>query len=112
MMDIGNYFSSSKKHDFIDNSKEGTDPNKATSSRSHSDHSIFEEGLDSSICRTILFDCLKNWESKVNKYKQIQIPWKSAKLKMKSNLEILLKQLIFFQKSFTSLKPIGRSKKK
>ena len=60
MMDIGNYFSISKKHDLSDNSKEGTDPNKATSSSSHSDHNVFEEGLDSSICRAILFDCLKN----------------------------------------------------
>ena len=40
---------------------------EATSSSSYSDHDVFEEGLDSSSCRSILFDCLKNLESKVNK---------------------------------------------
>ena len=35
-------------------------------SSSYSDHDVFEEGLDSSSCRSILFDCLKNLESKVN----------------------------------------------
>ena len=51
MMDIGKYFSSSKKRDLSDNSKEATDPKKAkeaTSSSSYSDHDVFEEGLDSS----------------------------------------------------------------
>ena len=47
-MDIGNYFSSSKRHDLSDNSWEDTDPKKAkeaTSSISYSDHNIFEKGL-------------------------------------------------------------------
>ena len=61
---------SSKKRDLSDNSKEAADPKKAkeaTSSSSYSDHNVFEEGMDSSSCRSILFDCLKNLESKVNK---------------------------------------------
>ena len=69
MMDIGKYFSSSKKCNLSDNSKEATDPKKskeATSSSSYSDHDVFKEGLDCSSYRNILFDCLKNLESKVN----------------------------------------------
>ena len=69
MIDIGKYFSSSKKRDLSDNSKEAIDPKntkEATSSSSYSNHYVFEECLDSSICRSILFDCLKNLESKIN----------------------------------------------
>ena len=50
-------------------SKEDTDLKKATevtSSSSYRDHNVFQEGLDYSNCRSILFDCLKNLESKVN----------------------------------------------
>ena len=67
MMDIGKYFSSSKKRNLSDNSKEATDPKKAkkaTSSSSYSDRNVFEERLGSSSCRSILFDCLKNLEYK------------------------------------------------
>ena len=67
-MDIGKYFPSSKKRGLSHNSKD-TDPKKtkeATSISSCSNHDVFEEGLDSSNCRSILFDCLKNLESKVN----------------------------------------------
>ena len=66
-MNIGKYFSSSKKRDFSDNSKNDKDPKKtkeAASSSSYSNHDAFEEGLDSSTCGNIFFDCLKNLESK------------------------------------------------
>ena len=95
-MDIGKYFSISKKRDLSDNSKEDTDPKKAdeaTSSSSYSDHDVFEKGLDSLNYKSILFDCLKNLESKS------EIRWKRTKLNVKSNSQISLKQLIFFQKS-------------
>ena len=44
-MDIGKYFSSSKKRNLSDNSKEATDPKKAkktTSSSSYSDRNVFK----------------------------------------------------------------------
>ena len=69
MIDISKYFSSSKKRNLSDNSKEATDPKKAkkaTSSSSYSDRNVFEECLGSSSCRSILFDCLKNLEYKLN----------------------------------------------
>ena len=61
-MDTEKYFSRSKKRDLIENSKEDTDPKKAkeaTSSSSYSDHDVFEEGLNSSNSRSVLYDCLK-----------------------------------------------------
>ena len=68
MMDIGKYFFSSKNAiSVIILKKIQILKNKeATSSSSYSDHNVFEEGLDSSNCRSILFDCLKNLESKIN----------------------------------------------
>ena len=68
MMDIGKYFSGSKKRDFSDNSKEATDlkkAKKAISSTSYSGHDVFKEVLDSWSSRSIIFDCSKNLESKV-----------------------------------------------
>ena len=52
MIDSGKYFASSKKSNLSDISKEDTDPEK-------SDLNVFEEGLDSLSCRSILFDCLE-----------------------------------------------------
>ena len=69
-MHIRKYFSSSKRRNLSDNSKEATDPKKAkeaTSSSSYSDHNVFEEDLHSSSCSSIIFDCLKNLEYKLNK---------------------------------------------
>ena len=58
-----------EKH-LSDNCREAADPKKdkeVTSSSSYSDHDVAEEGFDFSSCRSILFDCLKSLESKVNK---------------------------------------------
>ena len=72
-MEMGKHFSNSKKCDLLNSFKEATDPKKAkeaTLGSSYNDHDVFEKGLDSSSCRSILFDCLKNLESKVNEYLQ------------------------------------------
>ena len=79
----------SKKHDLSDNSKKAADPKKAkeaTSSSSYSDHDAFEEGLDSSSCRSILFDCLENLESKVNEIFANKNTWKENQIKGKKQL--------------------------
>lgn len=60
MMDIETYFSSSKKGDLSDYSKDDTYPKKAkepTSNSSYTDQDVFEEVLDSSACRSIIFNC-------------------------------------------------------
>ena len=69
-MDIAKFFSSeSKKRDHSSGSSSKDDSKKVKSNLTSSDASnedIFEEGLDSSSCRDILFNCLKNLEEKVN----------------------------------------------
>ena len=68
MEDITKSFRSfSKKTDPSNTSKIDKDPNKIreASSASFADESdIFKEGIDSSTCREILFNCLKNLEAK------------------------------------------------
>ena len=68
MEDITKFFrSSSKKRDLSDSSKTGEDPKKIreASSASFADKDdVFNEGIDSSGCREILFDCLKKLEPK------------------------------------------------
>ena len=69
MDDITKFFrSSSKKRDLSDTSKTDEDPKKIqeASSASFADESdVFNEGIGSSGCREILFNCLKNLEAKV-----------------------------------------------
>ena len=103
MMDTGKYFSSSKKRDLSDNSKEATDPKKAkeaTLSSSYSDHDVFEEGLDSSSCRSILFDCLKNLESKVNEIFANTNTSKENQIKGEKQLTDLAETVTFLSEKF------------
>ena len=103
MMDIGNYFSSSKKRHHSDNSKEDTDPKKAkeaTSSSSYSAHDIFEEGLGSSNYRSILFDCLKRLESKVNEIFENTNTLKENQIKGEKQVTDLAETVNFISEKF------------
>ena len=90
-----------KKRDLSDSSKDATDPKKnkeATSSSSYSDHDVFEEGLDSSSCRSILFDCLKNLESKVNEISENTN--KENQIKSENQLTDLTEAVNFLSENF------------
>ena len=86
-----------KKRDLSDSSKDATDPKKnkeATSSSSYSDHDVFEEGLDSSSCRSILF------ESKVNEiFENINI-LKENQIKDEKQLTELAETVNFLSEKF------------
>ena len=101
-MDIGKYFPSSKKRGLSHNSKD-TDPKKtkeATSISSCSNHDVFEEGLDSSNCRSILFDCLKNLESKVNRIFENTNTSKENQIKGEKQLTDLTETVNFLSENF------------
>ena len=92
-----------KKRDLSDSSKDATDPKKnkeATSSSSYSDHDVFEEGLDSSSCRSILFDCLKNLESKVNEKFENTNTLKENQIKGEKQLTDLTETVNFLSEKF------------
>ena len=102
MIDIGKYFSSSKKCDLSDNSKEVTDlkqAKEATSSSSYSDH-VFENFLDSSSCRSILFDCLKKLESKVKEIFANTNTLKENQIKVEKQLTNLAETVNFVSEKF------------
>ena len=67
--DITKFFrSSSKKRDLSDTSKTDEDPKKireASSASFEDEGDVFNEAIDSSGCREILFNCLKDPEAKV-----------------------------------------------
>ena len=103
MMDIGRYFSSSKKCDLNIYSKEATDTIKAkeaTSSSSYSDHDVFEEGLDSSSCRSILFDYLKDLASRVNEIFENTNTSKENLIKGEKQLTDLVETVNFLSEKF------------
>ena len=68
MDDITKFFRSpSKKRDLSDTSKTDKDPKKIREANSASfadEGDVFNEGIDSSGCREILFNCLKNLEER------------------------------------------------
>ena len=102
-MGIGKYFPNSKKRDLSDNSKEDTDPEEikeATSSSSYNDHDVFKEGLDSSNCKSILFDCLKNLESKVNEIFASTNTLKENQIKGEKQLTDLAETVNFLSEKF------------
>ena len=103
MMYIGKYFSCSKKWNHSDNSKESKDSEiakEATSSSSYSDLDVFEESLDSSSCRSILFDYLKNLESKVNEIFENTNTLKENQIKGEKQLIDLAETVNFLSEKF------------
>ena len=70
-------------------------PKEARSSSNYSDHNVFEEGLDSSSCRSILFDCLRNLEYKLNKIFEDTNTLKENQIKGEKKLTDLAKAVNF-----------------
>ena len=103
MMDICKWFSSSKKSNLSDKARKTIDPKKpkkATSSSNYSDHNVFEEVLDSSSCRSILFDCLKYLEHKLNKIFENTNTLKENQIKGEKELTDLAETVNFLSSNF------------
>ena len=89
MEDIAKFFrSSAKKRDLSDTSKTDEDPKKIRKASSASfvdEGDVFNEGIDSSSYREILFNCLKILEAKVMEIYEQRNENKICILKTKSN---------------------------
>ena len=59
------------------------------------DHDVFKEGLDSWSCRSILLDCLKNVEFKVNKIFESTNTLKKNQIKGEQRLTDLIETVNF-----------------
>ena len=116
MDDITKFFrSSSKKRDLSDTSKTDEDPKKIreASSASFADEGdVFNEGIDSSGCREILFNCLKNLEAKVMEIYEQGNENKNMHIKGEKQLVDLAESVKFMTSKFDELEKDRKEKEK
>ena len=107
MEDIAKFFRSpAKKRDLSDTSKIDEDPKKIrkASSASFADEGdVFNEGIDSSSCREILFNCLKILEAKVMEIFEQRNENKNMLIKDKKQLIHLAESVKFITSKFDEL---------
>ena len=116
MEDITKFFqSSSNKRNLSDTSKTDEDPKKIREARSVSfadEGDVFNEGTDSSACREILLNCLKNLEAKIMEtYKQGNEN-KNMHIKGEKELVDLAGSVNFMTSKFDELKKDRKEKEK
>ena len=116
MEDITKFFqSSSKKRDLSDTSKTDEDPKKIreASSASFADEGdVFNEGTDSSACREILLNCLKNLEAKIMETYEQGNENKNMHIKGEKELVDLAGSVKFMTSKFDELKKDRKEKEK
>ena len=116
MEDITKFFrSSTKKRDLSDTSKTDEDPKKIreASSASFADEGdVFNEGIDSSGCREILFNCLKNLEAKVMEIYEQGNENKNMHIKGEKQLVDLAESVKFMTSKFDELEKDQKEKEK
>ena len=116
MEDITKFFrSSSEKKDLSDTSKRDEDPNKIreASSANFADESDgFNEDIDSSGCREILFNCLKNLEAKVMEIYEQGNENKNMHIKGEKQLVDLAESVKFMTSKFDELEKDRKEKEK
>ena len=111
MVDITNFFKiSSNKRDLSDTSKTDQDPKKIgeISSESFADEvDVFNESIDSSGCREILFNHLKNLEAKVmeiyeqeNENKNIHIKGEKQLFHLAESVKFMTSKLDMLEKDW------------
>ena len=116
MEDITKFFrSSSKKRDLSDTSKIDEDPKKIreASSASFADEGdVFNEGIDLSGCKEILFNCLKNLEAKVMGIYEQGNENKNMHIKGENQLVELAESVKFMTSKFDELDKDRNEKEK
>ena len=117
MEDITKFFRSffPKKRDLSDTSKTDEDPKKIreASSASFADEGdVFNEGIHSSGCREILFNCLKNLEAKVMEIYEQGNENKNMHIKGKKPLVDLAESVKFMTSKFDELEKDWKEKEK
>ena len=116
MEDITKFFrSSTKKRDLSDTSKTDEDPKKIreASSASFADEGdVFNKGIDLSDCREILFNCLKNLETKVMEIYEHGNENKNMHIKSEKQLVDLSDSVKFMTSKFDELEKDQKEKEK
>ena len=116
MEDITKFFqSSSKKRDLSDTSKIDEDPKKireASSASFAGEGDVFNEFVDSSACREILLNCLKNLEAKIMETYEQGNENKNMHIKGEKELVDLAGAVNFMTSKFDELKKDRKEKEK
>ena len=106
MEDIIKVFrSSSKKKDVNDTSETDKDPQKirvANTTSFADDTDVFNEGIDLSDCKEILFNCLKNLEAKVMEIYEQGNENKNMHIKGEKQLVVPAESVKFMTSNLTS----------
>ena len=107
--------SSSKKKDVNDTSETDKDPQKirvANTTRFADDTDVFNEGIDLSDCKEILFNCLKNLEAKVMEIYEQGNNKKNMHIKGEKQLVVPAESVKFMTSKFDELKKNRKEKEK
>ena len=101
--------------DLSDKSNDGDEWKKAKESNLHlslnqDDADVFAEGVDSSRCVSILYDCLKNLDKKVNKIHLLSTTLNDAQIKGTQQLKEVNDTIKFINDKFEEFKAGRREK--
>ena len=98
-------YSGSKKRDLSDKSNDGDERKKAKESNlalslNQDDTDVFAEGIDSLRCVSILYDCLKNIDKKVNEIHLLSATTNDDQIKATQQLKEVNDATKFFNEKF------------
>ena len=98
-------YSGSKKRDLSDKSNDGDERKKAKESNldlslNQDDTDVFAEGIDSLRCVSILYDCLKNIDKKVNEIHLLSATTNDGQIKATQQLKEVNDVAKFFKEKF------------
>ena len=100
---LKSYFGSKKRY-LSDKSDDGDERKKAKESNLdlliNQDDAVFSEGIDSPRCASILYDCLKNSEKKVNEIHLLSTTTNDAQIKGTQQLKEMNDTIKFINEKF------------
>ena len=110
-------YSGSKKRDLSDKSNDGDERKKAKESNldlslNQDDTDVFAEGIDSPRCVSILYDCLKNLDKKVNEIHLLSTTANDAQIKGTQQLKEVNDPIKFVNEKFEELEVDRKEKER
>ena len=112
---LKSYFGSKKRY-LSDKSDDGDERKKAKESNLdlliNQDDAVFSEGIDSPRCASMLYDCLKNSEKKVNEIHLLSTTTNDAQIKGTQQLKEMNDTIKFINEKFEEFEADRREKER
>ena len=112
---LKSYFGSKKRY-LSDKSDDGDERKKAKESNLdlliNQDDAVFSEGIDTPRCASILYDCLKNSEKKVNEIHLLSTTTNDAQIKGTQQLKEMNDTIKFINEKFEEFEADRREKER